>query len=96
MNHVLFFFFFNIWVRVLHYHFLNFVKFNGRFWKTRRVIWTKDVIAIVKTEEEVLIDAIPLAEVKSIIDMNTMDPEGTEVQNNKSSKRGAYPVLAGI
>lgn len=54
----------------IYYNTLN------RRWKTRRIILTKDVIAIVKVDDEELIDAIPLAEIKSVMEMNAVEQNG--------------------
>jgi hypothetical protein len=47
---------------------------------------TKDVIAIVKVDEETLIDAIPLFEIKSVMEMNAMEQNGEGGDLNASAK----------
>jgi hypothetical protein len=47
---------------------------------------TKDVIAIVKVEEEALIDAIPLFEIKSVMEMNAMEQNADGTDLNASTK----------
>jgi hypothetical protein len=53
---------------------------------------TKDVIAIVKVDEEVLIDAIPLFEVKSVTEMNAIEPnsEGADPSTNTKSQNSSF------
>jgi hypothetical protein len=70
-------------------------------WQMRRVIWTKEVISFVKPDEknegqELLIDAIPLSEVLSIVEMNqgsndsgTNDHSSENVSTKNLIKKGS-------
>ncbi len=68
------------------------IFYFGRTWQSRRIIWTKDVISLLKVDEEKLIDAIPLAEVKGLKAMNAADPkEGIKNSSGKNIVKG--PML---
>jgi hypothetical protein len=63
---------------------------------------TKDVIAIVKVEEEALIDAIPLAEIKSVMEMNAVEQNGegsdpnTSIKSQNNSFKGPKRGMAAL
>ena len=57
-------------------------------WQKRRIIWTRQEICILKIEEEILIDMIPLAEAKSVKAMHDTDTIGTESFGSKLRKKG--------
>lgn len=62
--------------------------FNGRLWQKRRIIWTREELCILKVEQEILIDLIPLAEAKSVKAMNEADTDRTETFGDRIRKRG--------
>jgi hypothetical protein len=59
----------------------------------RRVIWTKDVIAFARAGEEVLIDAIPLSEIKSIEAVGSRHLDGLAELDGRVRDQGSINLL---
>jgi hypothetical protein len=66
-------------VESLTYSELHF--FFCRTWQSRRVLYTRDVIAFARLDEDVLLDAIPLAEVTGIDSMQEVDQNDISKNN---------------
>jgi hypothetical protein len=49
------------------------IRSRNRSWQDRRVVYTEEVIAFARVDENILLDAIPLAEVESIDSMQNLD-----------------------
>ncbi len=51
----------------------NLTLSRNRSWQDRRVVYTDEVIAFARVNDNILLDAIPLAEVESIDSMQNLD-----------------------
>ncbi len=56
-----------------------------RTWQSRRVVYTKDVIAFSRLEEDVLLEAVPLADVTGIDTMKDVDQNDISKNNFESA-----------
>lgn len=66
------------------------IQFCFRIWQSRRVVFTKDFVAITKDHDDAIIDKIPLAEVDSVRDMQNTDSE--EGNSDKSQFHSALMI----
>jgi hypothetical protein len=64
---------------------LNCNFFLSRSWQSRRVVYSRDVIAFARLDEDVLLDAIPLAEVIGIDSMQEVDQNDISKNNFEAS-----------
>ncbi len=61
--------------------------------QVRRIIWTKDVIAFARAGEELLIDAIPLSEIKSIEAVGSRQLDGLSEMDGRVRDQGSMHLL---
>jgi hypothetical protein len=55
------------------------INLLGRSWQEKRVVWTDEIVGFARPDEDILTDAIPLAEINRIRDTS----ESTERFLNK-------------